>query len=231
MYLLNAPTTIQWEILPTNSPPALADLDLLILDPLGNSVYTDSPILVENYIPPTDTTPGTVTYIIIPQYEGLWRIRLVVGTSASYQILSKAEMYVFDNTTVTSPYTDEIGRPAPYDINFYLQGYIVPSEIYGIFVASRTISLDTDAPGSKAIAEVPPSFFDVTLSITHNGTEIGTILFAVGQVNGVISLNPQLISTGDRLQIEVQGGVVDGDIRDIAINLVGCCTVVPCTVL
>jgi hypothetical protein len=169
--------------------------------------------------------------VVTPQYEGLWRIRLVTGTSSSYQILSKVEMYVFDNTTVTSPYTDEIGRPAPYDINFYLQGYIVPAELYGIFVASRTISLDTNVPGSRAIAQEAPDIFSVTLSILHNGTEIGTIFFDVNETVGVITCNSQLISIGDRITIQVQGGQVDAAIRDIAINLVGCCTVVPCTVL
>lgn len=229
MYLLNAETTIEWEILPTVSPPALVDLDLLILDPLGNVTYIDSPI--QTYTPPTETTPGLVTYAITPQYEGLWRVRLVSGTSSSYHILSKVELYVFDNTTVTTPYTDEIGRPAPYDINFYLQGYVVPSEIYGMFVASRTISLDTDAPGSRATCEVAPSIFDVTLSILYNSLEIGTILFSQGSTTGVVTLNAQLISIGDKLQIQIQGGTVDAEIRDIAINLVGCCTVVPCTVL
>lgn len=231
MYLLNAPTTIEWEILPTISPPALGDLDLLILDPIGNVTYTDAPIAAQDYTPPTDTVPGTVTYVVTPQYEGLWRIRLVTGTSASYQILSKVEMFVFDNTLVTSPYTDEIGRPAPYDVNFYLQGFIVPSEIYGTFVASRTISFDTNVPSSRAICEVAPNIFDVTFDILYNGVSIGTIVFAAGSTTGVITCTAQLISIGDKIQIQVQAGAVDDAIRDVAINLVGCCTVVPCTVL
>ena len=231
MYLLNAPTTIEWEILPTASPPALGDLDLLILDPIGNVTYTDAPIQVGDYTPPTDTVPGTVIYVITPQYEGLWRIRLVVGNASSYQILSKVEMFVFDNTLVTSPYTDEIGRPSPYDINFYLQGFVVPSEIYGTFVASRTISIDTNAPSSRAICEVAPDIFDVTFNILYNGVGIGTVFFPIGSTTGTITISAQLLSIGDKLQIEVQAGSVDAAIRDIAINLVGCCTVVPCTVL
>jgi hypothetical protein len=231
MYLLNAPTTIEWEILPTASPPALADLDLLILAPDGSVTYTDSPIQVGDYTPPTESTPGNVQYVITPQLEGLWRIRLVTGTSASYQILSKVEMFVFDNTLVTSPYTDEIGRPAPYDINFFLQGFIVPTEIYGVFIASRTISFDTDVPGSTAVAEVAPTIFSVTMSIQYNGVEIGTIFFDIGQTTGVITCNPQLIATGDKISIVSPAAPVDEAIRDIAINLVGCCTVVPCTVL
>lgn len=231
MYLLNAVTTIEWEILPTDTPPALGDLDLLELAPDGSVTYTDAPIAVENYTPPTSLLPGTVTYEITPQLEGLYRIRLVTGTAVSYQILSKVEMFVFDNTTVTSPYTDEIGRPAPYDINFYLQGYVVPSEIYGMFVASRTIALDTNVPSSRASCEVAPTIFDVVFDILYNEVSIGTVTFVVGSRVGTILCSSQLVSIGDKIQIQVQAGSVDQSIRDIAINLVGCCTVVPCTVL
>ncbi len=232
MYLLNADTTIEWVILPTpDVPPAYGDLDLLIIYPNGTVAYVDSPIPIGDYTPPDAVNPGSVTYQITPSLEGLYRIRLVVGTSTDYQILSKVEMFVFDNTTVTSPYSDEIGRPAPYDINFYLQGYIVPSEIYGTFVASRTIAIDTNSPGAQAIAEEGPEFFITTLNILHNESQIGTIVFGIDEVIGTITINSQLISPGDKLQIQVDSGVVDGRLRDIAINLVGCCTVVPCTVL
>lgn len=231
MYLLNAITTIEWEIFPTLTPPALGDLDLLVIDPNGTVTYLDAPIDAGNYTPPTDTETGTVTYDITPNLEGLWRIRLVTGTASSYNILSKVEMYVFDNTTVTSPYSDEIGRPVPYDINFYLQGYIVSSELYGTFVASRTIAIDTNAPGSRAVCEDAAKFFTVTLNIIHNEVQIGTIFFPLDSFEGVITIEPKLISPGDKLQIKVASGVADEYIRDIAINLVGCCTIVPCTVL
>lgn len=231
MYLLNAITTIEWEIFPTLTPPALGDLDLLVIDPNGTVTYLDAPIDAGNYTPPTDTETGIVTYDITPNLEGLWRIRLVIGTASSYNILSKVEMYVFDNTTVTSPYSDEIGRPVPYDINFYLQGYIVSSELYGTFVASRTIAIDTNAPGSRAVCEDAAKFFTLTLNIIHNEVQIGTIFFPLDSFEGVITIEPKLISPGDKLQIKVASGVADEYIRDIAINLVGCCTIVPCTVL
>ncbi len=231
MYLLNAPTTLEWDLSETSSPPALGDLDLLFIDPTGIVTYVTAPFQAGNYTPPTSETPGNITYEFSPNLEGFWRIRLVTGDSNSYQILSKVEMFVFDNTTTTSPYTDEIGRPAPYDINFYLQGFVVPNEIYGTFVASRTISIDTNAPGSRAICETTGEFFDTQFLILHNGTQIGTIDFAKESNDGVIAINPQLISIGDKLQIKVGAGVADERLSDIAINLVGCCTVVPCTVL
>jgi hypothetical protein len=231
VYLLGNATTIEWEILATVSPPVLGDLDLLIIDPNGSTSYTDGAIAAEDYTPPTDTTNGTVKYVITPSLEGFWRVRLVSGTANQYNILSKVEMYVFDNTTVTSPYSDDIGKPAPYDINYYLQGYVVPGELYGSFVASRSISLANDAPGSRAVCENTAEFFDLTLSIRKNEIEIGTIVFSVESYTGVITIAPTLVVPGDKLQIFVGLGIADERIKDIAINLVGCCIVVPCTVL
>ena len=231
MYLLGKATTIEWEILATVSPPTLGELDLLIIDPNGNTSYTPAAIAAQDYTPPTDVTNGVVTYVITPSLEGFWRIRLVTGTANQYQILSKVEMYVFDNTTVTSPYSDDIGKPAPYDISYYLQGYVVPGELYGSFVASRSISLAMNAPGSKAICEDTAEFFDLTLSIRKNNSEIGTIVFAAESFQGVITVSPTILVPGDKIQIFVGVGTADARIKDMAINLVGCCIVVPCTVL
>lgn len=231
MYLLGKATTIEWEILATVSPPALEDLDLLIIDPNGSTSYTPSAIDPVDYTPPTDTVNGTVKYVITPSLEGFWRIRLVTGTANQYSILSKVEMYVFDNTTVTSPYSDDIGKPAPYDISYYLQGYVVPGELYGSFVASRSISLAMNAPGSRAICEDTAQFFDLTLSIRKNNTEIGTVVFPAESFTGDINITPTQLIPGDKLQLYVGMGTADERIRDIAVNLVGCCTVVPCTVM
>lgn len=231
MYLLNAEATIQWELLPTENPPALADLDILILSPYGDSAYTDSAIPAIDYTPPTDTTVGEVIYKITPQIEGLWRIRLCTGTSTNYKILSKVEMFVFDNATSTTPYNDTIGKPYPYDINFYLQGYLVPTEIYGIFVASRNITLATNAPGSEAVAEAFPAKHQTVLKIFHNDNEIGSITFPVLSKIGIIAVQPVVIIPGDKIQVVAQNTLMDSNIKDIAINLVGCCTVVPCSAI
>jgi len=231
VYLLGKATTIEWEILATVSPPTLGELDLLIIDPFGNTSYTPAAISAQDYTPPTTTTNGKVTYVITPSNEGFWRIRLVIGTAQQYRILSKVEMYVFDNTTVTSPYSDDIGKPAPYDISYYLQGYVVPGELYGSFIASRSISLAENVPASRAICEETAEFFDLTLSIRKNNSEIGTIVFAAESFTGVITSSPTILVPGDKLQIYVGVGTADARIRDIAVNLVGCCTVVPCTVL
>jgi hypothetical protein len=88
-----------------------------------------------------------------------------------------------------------------------------------------------NAPGSRAICEDTAEFFDLTLSIRKNNSEIGTIVFAAESFQGVITVSPTLLVPGDKIQIFVGVGTADARIKDIAINLVGCCIVVPCTVL
>ena len=231
MYLLNAEATIQWELLPTATPPVLADLDLILISPHGDTTYLDAPIDVADYTAPTDTLNGEVIYRFTPQIEGFWRIRLVTGDSANYRILSKVEMFVFDSTTSTTPHADEVGRSLPYDINFFMQGFIVPNEVFGIYVASRHITLATDAPNSEAVAKEFANTIQTTFKVFHNDAEIGAVVFSPQSKIGAITINPTIIVPGDYISVITQGSTVDPAISDIAINLVGCCTVVPCTVI
>lgn len=229
MYLLSREVVLEWELLKTTSAPALGDLDLIFINPLGEETYVVAPLLPENYTPPTSLTVGTITSTFTPQIEGFWRIRLVTGIPSDYQILSKMEMYVFDNTTVTSPFSDDVGKPAPYDISFYLQGFVVSNEIYGSFASTRTIALDANVPQSVAICETPCKYFNTEFDILLNGTRIGGIVFTPNSYVGTITCEPTLIVIGDKLQIKVTP-TIDDYITDVAISIVGCCTVVPCTV-
>lgn len=234
MYLLNAEVTLDWEILATNSPPALGDLDLVFIQPDGETTYVDAPFAGGDYTAPTATTVGLATALFTPTMEGLWRIRLVVGTSASFTILSKVEMFVFDSTLVVSP-TEGLGgngesvygTQVPYDINFYMQGYMVPNELFGSFVTSRTITTLTDVPGSQAIAEESPIQSETTFDILHNGSVVGSIVFPVDSLTGTITLPPQVLNIGDTFQLVTQG-VVDVRIRDVAVNIAACCTITQC---
>ena len=229
MYLLSQEVTLEWQLLKTENPIAVGALDLIYINPVGEETYIVAPLLPENYTAPTSTDAGNVTTTFTPELEGFWRIRLVTGVAGNYEILTKMEMYVFDSTTTTSPFSIEIGKPTPYDINYYLQGFVVATEIYGSFVASRSISLDENVPGSVAICETPGLFFTTEFEIIRNETVIGNISFPPASFIGTIVCAPVLLIAGDRLKIRVATNTDDA-ISDIAINLVGCCTVVPCSV-
>lgn len=103
MYLLNAETEISWIIGKTATVIAYDDLDLVIIDPNGNITYTVSPIAEIDFTAPTPTVDGTASYLFTPDIEGLWKVRLVIGDSANYQILSKVELFVLDNTLTVNP--------------------------------------------------------------------------------------------------------------------------------
>jgi hypothetical protein len=107
MYLLSNEVTLEWVILKTVTPPALGELDLVYVTPTGEVDYVDAPLLAGNYTPPTATTNGLITALFTPELEGLWRIRLVIGTAEDYEIKSKMDMYVFDNTTTTPAFVEE----------------------------------------------------------------------------------------------------------------------------
>lgn len=108
MYLLGAETRITWVLEATASVIVLSDLDLLITNTEGVEVYLNSPIQPGDFTAPTELLDGEASYLITPDTEGLWTVRLVTGTSGSYTQLSKVEMQVLDNSTTTNPTAEYI---------------------------------------------------------------------------------------------------------------------------
>lgn len=103
MFLLGAVTNITWVLSKTSSTVLLADLDILIIDPLGVITYLTAPIQSGDFTAPTPTVAGSAAYNFTPLLEGKYKLRLVKGTASSYTVFSKVEMYVMDNTTVVRP--------------------------------------------------------------------------------------------------------------------------------
>lgn len=231
MYLLGSEVTLDWVLSETPLTVLLSDLDLVIIDPEGTSTYLDAPIDISLFIPPTVTTVGSVSYLFTPNKEGLYKIRLVKGTADSYTVLSKMEMYILDNTTVVSPYSPEIGKPVPYDVCYFMQGYMVATEIVGSYAATRDVVFAANSIRNIAIAEVAPNTVDQLFSIKHEGVVIGTITFTVNSKIGVVVMNELLLSKNERLQITVNPGSVDYAIRDVSVTLVGCTSISSCELL
>lgn len=83
MYLINTELTVNWYLLTGSNPPALSELDIRIVPPIGNAIYLSSAIAAEDYIPSTATTKGLVTYKFTPDELGLWTIGLSNGISSN----------------------------------------------------------------------------------------------------------------------------------------------------
>lgn len=129
MFLVNAETEILWELDPTNSPLLVTDFDLVITDPLGLITYLNSPIEVSRYTAPTDVLPGSVSYLFTPTLEGLWKVNLATGTSINYTVLSKTELFVFDNSLTVNPI-----KNTPLGVN----GAIEVADILGLVTSQAT---------------------------------------------------------------------------------------------
>jgi len=160
MFLLNAETEIVWELGPTATPPVVTDLDLSIIDPSGASTYTDSAIEAGRFLAPTDTLPGYASYLFTPTAEGMWKIQLTKGTSASFVILDKVEMHVFDNTRVSNPLKYMINT-VPDEKSLTQPGILIPVTgtirwypTRDIYIREISLNLGVAPQGRSAIIDV-----------------------------------------------------------------------------
>lgn len=231
MYLLSNPTTIEWVLGVTPNTLLFSDLNLVVIDPEGTSTFITSPIAEVDFTAPTDLLEGLASYVITPEIEGFWRVRLVTGTAAAYKILSKVEMHVFDNVTEIQPYSPEIGKPIPYDLAFYMQGYMVSSEIVGQISVTRDMILAENDIRNKALANVAPTVEVQTFLIKRNGIQIGTITFELLAKIGVVLIDYTLLTVGDQIQIVTAPGVIDYTISDVSVTLTACSEVSACELL
>ena len=106
MYLLNIELEVNWYILTGAAPPVLADLDVTVIDPDGISNYTNSGILIDDYIPSTDTTKGMVTFRFTPNKKGLWKVKLSEGTSDNNTEYYTHDIMVSINDTNIKKFVD-----------------------------------------------------------------------------------------------------------------------------
>lgn len=231
MYLLSNPTTIEWVLGPTPNTLLFSDLSLVIIDPLGTSTWVQSPIAEVDFVAPTELLEGSASYVITPEIEGFWRVRLVTGTADSYKILSKVEMQVFDNVSVINPYSPEIGKPIPYDLAFYMQGYVVSAEDCGQITISRDMVMAENDVRHLANCIVAPTLEVQVIQMYHNGVQFGTITFELLATTGVVLNEYKLLIPGDVITLKTAPGVVDYSIRDISIVLTACSEVSACEVL
>ena len=231
MYLLSNPVNIEWVLGKTPNTLLFSDLNLVIIDPTGTSTWVDSPIAEVDFTAPTELLEGAASYVITPELEGFWRVRLVTGTADSYKILSKVEMQVFDNVSSINPYSPEIGKPIPYDMCFFIQGYMVPSEVVGSISVSRDIVIAENDIRHKAHAAVAPTVEDQVFLIKHDGIQIGTITFSLNDTVGVVLIDYRLVTVGDVITLTTAPGVVDYSIKDVSVTLVGCSEVSSCEIL
>jgi len=94
----------------------------------------------------------------------------------------------FAEVATTGSFYDLIDYPeiANFYISFYVDGKPYYGETVYQFVVPQTISIESGFTGSFAKAGIAPSVQSV-FTIKKNGTQIGTIAFAIGSTNGVFA--------------------------------------------
>jgi len=107
-----------------------------------------------------------------------------------------------------------------YEVPLSIQGTLTANAKVLNFVAVRSYSLPASLTGSYAKAGTTASGSS-TLTITKNGTSIGSITFAASATNGTFSFTSAVtFSAGDLLVITAPG-TADATLADLAINLLG----------
>lgn len=79
------------------------------------------------------------------------------------------------------------GSSIPYDIGFFAEGTLTTSEVIARFVCPRALSLASGASG-VAICGVAPTGATAVVTLTKNGSSIGTVTYATGSTTGTVSI-------------------------------------------
>ena len=109
----------------------------------------------------------------------------------------------------------------PYDIGLFISGLMsATSTVVGSFLATRTVSLKANLPGSLARAKVAPSN-SVVYNITVDGVIKGQVTFNTGSTVGTFSWATGLNVTAGQLIEIVTPSTLEASIKDVSITLVG----------
>ena len=101
MYLINIELEVNWKILSTMKTYVLEEWDVVIKDPEGNQTYVDSAIVSDDFLPPTTTTDGYVTYRFTPTSLGVWSIALTSGLGTIHYVYYEHILPIAVNDTFT----------------------------------------------------------------------------------------------------------------------------------
>ena len=89
MFVVNTEITVNYLLNSTALAFLYTDFDVRVIKPDGSFNFYDSAILEENYISPTTTTTGAVSYPFTPDVEGVWTVALSKGTAPNYDVYNE----------------------------------------------------------------------------------------------------------------------------------------------
>lgn len=99
MFIENTTINVNWIIPAMVAPIPLTDFDIRIRDPECDVTIIPSAILAEDYILPTDTKAGGVTYPFVPTSKGVWLVVLTTKDGAAQHLYYEYYLEVHINDT------------------------------------------------------------------------------------------------------------------------------------
>ena len=106
-----------------------------------------------------------------------------------------------------------------YDMAFYLEGLLVESARLFRLIFPRKVVVPSDTTGFYATAKVAAAG-DVTIPMSKNGTQFGTISWGTGDTEGTWSIpGDTTFNAGDVFEMDASD-VVDTALRDLSITII-----------
>jgi hypothetical protein len=79
MFLKDTELEVNWLLPATSQVYVNTDFDVIVRRPDGAGEYIDEPIAVDDFIAPTSSTTGGVTFRFTPDVTGVWLVILTLG--------------------------------------------------------------------------------------------------------------------------------------------------------
>ena len=141
-----------------------------------------------------------------PHSDGTYPLTNGVGSTAYFPSLAKLASQM------------QRGQDAAADVNLFVQGILSPSELLGgLLYAGNATTFDVSR--SRAKCTGAPTGTSV-ITITKNGSSVGTVTFTSGSTTGTVALTNTSISPGDLLQFTAPS-TYDASFQNVFITLAG----------
>ena len=113
MFIANTEIQVNWLFPASVTPYANTDFDIVVKKPDGTTEYVEGStepggaIKAEDYIAPTSSTSGAVTYRLTPDQKGIWTIVLTIGDESDNTVyheyfmrVSEPDTHIYQRVTV-----------------------------------------------------------------------------------------------------------------------------------
>lgn len=89
MFVINTEITINYLLPHTTGTHLYTDFDMRIVQPNGVSTFYASAIQEENFIAPSPSTTGAVSYKFTPSIKGVWKVVLSKGSAPNFEVYNE----------------------------------------------------------------------------------------------------------------------------------------------